>query len=136
MAPSDSGGQRPVWPARVSSHVVSSARKAVERLADERAPVSARLGRMDEDMTELFAASRDANADDEHDQEVRRSPTRSQLSAMIRLTNCDGPRPKGADSRRHRAPLRETPCGGSLRFEPFRRPLIDMRRSLGRVRAS
>ncbi|MEP6651079.1 MAG: TraR/DksA family transcriptional regulator [Lapillicoccus sp.] len=61
------------------------ASKAVERLAEERALVSARLGRMEEDMTELFAASRDANADDEHDPEGQTiAYERSQLSAMIR----------------------------------------------------
>lgn len=60
-------------------------REAFERLAGERARVSARLGQMDEDMTELFAASRDTNADDEHDPEGQTiAYERSQLSAMIR----------------------------------------------------
>jgi len=64
---------------------VSIAGKAFERLAEERALVSARLGRMDEDMAELFAASRDANADDEHDPEGQTiAYERSQLAAMIR----------------------------------------------------
>ena len=84
-------GQRPIGHAGQQRgphgkvRVVSIARKAFERLAEERALVSARLGRMDEDMTELFAASRDANADDEHDPEGQTiAYERSQLAAMIR----------------------------------------------------
>ncbi len=61
------------------------ARDAAQRLAEERALVSARLARMDQDMSELFAASRESNADDEHDPEGQTiAYERSQLSAMIR----------------------------------------------------
>ena len=60
-------------------------RALIERLAQERVGVSARLERLEEDMTELFAASRDANSDDEHDPEGQTiAYERSQLAAMIR----------------------------------------------------
>ena len=63
----------------------TSPEAAVARLADERAAVSAQLARMEQDLTDLFAASRDANADDEHDPEGQTiAYERSQLSAMIR----------------------------------------------------
>ncbi len=63
----------------------TSPEAAAARLADERAAVSAQLARMEQDLTELFAASRDANADDEHDPEGQTiAYERSQLSAMIR----------------------------------------------------
>jgi RNA polymerase-binding transcription factor DksA len=55
------------------------------RLAEERAVVHAQLGRLERDLSELFAASRDANADDEHDPEGQTiGYERAQLSAMIR----------------------------------------------------
>jgi RNA polymerase-binding transcription factor DksA len=56
-----------------------------ERLAEEQATVRAHLGRLEQDLSELFAASRDANADDEHDPEGQTiGYERAQLSAMIR----------------------------------------------------
>ncbi len=52
------------------------------RLAAERAAVQARLARTDEDLAALFAASRDSNADDEHDPEGQTiAYERAQLSA-------------------------------------------------------
>ena len=46
--------------------------------------MSARLAQMEQDMAELFVASRDANADDEHDPEGQTiAYERSQLAAMI-----------------------------------------------------
>lgn len=57
----------------------------IERLAQERALVSTRLERLEAEMSELFAASRDANSDDEHDPEGQTiAYERSQLAAMIR----------------------------------------------------
>ena len=64
---------------------MSNARTVSERLVEERALVSARLARLEQDMAELFAASRDTNADDEHDPEGQTiAYERSQLAAMIR----------------------------------------------------
>lgn len=55
------------------------------RLAEERASVTAQLARMEQDLTDLFAASRDTNADDEHDPEGQTiAYERSQLSSLIR----------------------------------------------------
>jgi RNA polymerase-binding transcription factor DksA len=66
---------------------VSDAAQAAARLADERALLTARLRQMDQDMAELFAASRDANADDKHDPEGQTiAYERSQLASMIRRT--------------------------------------------------
>jgi DnaK suppressor protein len=54
------------------------------RLAEERARVGDRVERMGRDLAELFAASRDSNADDEHDPEGQTiAYVRSQLTAMI-----------------------------------------------------
>ena len=54
------------------------------RLAAERAAAQARLVRTDEDLAALFAASRDSNADDEHDPEGQTiAYERSQLSSLI-----------------------------------------------------
>jgi RNA polymerase-binding transcription factor DksA len=65
---------------------VSIAPRSTERLFQERATVSDRLQRLERDMSELLAASRDANADDEHDPEGQTiGYERAQLSAMIRL---------------------------------------------------
>jgi RNA polymerase-binding transcription factor DksA len=65
--------------------VSTSPEAAATRLADERASVSAQLARMEQDLTDLFAASRDANADDEHDPEGQTiAYERSQLSSLIR----------------------------------------------------
>lgn len=59
--------------------------QAAERLAHERAAAVARVARLDADLGAMVAASRDSNADDEHDPE---GPTiayeRSQLSALRR----------------------------------------------------
>lgn len=53
------------------------------RLMDERAAVVARLERLLEDMSALIAASRDSNADDEHDPEGQTiAYERSQLAAV------------------------------------------------------
>jgi DnaK suppressor protein len=52
------------------------------RLAAERAAAQARLVRTDEDLAALFAASRDSNADDEHDPEGQTiAYERAQLAA-------------------------------------------------------
>jgi RNA polymerase-binding transcription factor DksA len=52
------------------------------RLEAERAAVWARLARTDEDLTALFAASLDSNADDEHDPEGQTiAYERAQLTA-------------------------------------------------------
>ena len=57
------------------------------RLHDERAALRARLARLDGDMAALFAASRDSNADDEHDPEGQTiAYERSQLSAVADRT--------------------------------------------------
>jgi RNA polymerase-binding transcription factor DksA len=67
-----------------SSEVSTSPEAVAARLADEAATVSAQLARMEQDLTDLFAASRDDNADDEHDPEGQTiAYERSQLSAMI-----------------------------------------------------
>lgn len=53
------------------------------RLTQERAALAARLERLSEDMSALVAASRDSNADDEHDPEGQTiAYERSQLSAV------------------------------------------------------
>ena len=53
------------------------------RLHDERADLRDRLARLDGDLTALFEASRDSNADDEHDPEGQTiAYERSQLSAV------------------------------------------------------
>ncbi len=55
------------------------------RLAAERAAAQARLARTDEDLAALFAASRDSNADDEHDPEGQTiAYERAQLTASKR----------------------------------------------------
>ena len=55
-----------------------------ERLAAERAEVRARLASMTADLEALFAASKDSNADDEHDPEGQTiAYERSQLQALI-----------------------------------------------------
>ena len=79
---------------------MSLGRQPFERLAEERALVSARLERMSEDMNELFAASRDANADDEHDPEGQTvAYERSQLAAMIRQARAHLDEIAAADAR-------------------------------------
>lgn len=56
---------------------------AAARLAEERAQVLARIAQMDGDMGSLVAASRDSNADDEHDPEGQTiAYERSQLGAL------------------------------------------------------
>jgi RNA polymerase-binding transcription factor DksA len=56
-----------------------------QRLRNDRAEVSARLARMTKDLESVFAASRDSNADDEHDPEGQTiAYERSHLSALIR----------------------------------------------------
>ena len=53
------------------------------RLIEERAALAARLERLTEDMSALVAASRDSNADDEHDPEGQTiAYERSQLAAL------------------------------------------------------
>jgi DnaK suppressor protein len=53
------------------------------RLTEERAALAARLERLAEDMSALVAASRDSNADDEHDPEGQTiAYERSQLAAV------------------------------------------------------
>ena len=53
------------------------------RLDEERAVLTARVSRLAEDMAALIAASRDSNADDEHDPEGQTiAYERSQLSAV------------------------------------------------------
>lgn len=53
------------------------------RLDDERAVLTARVARLADDMAALIAASRDSNADDEHDPEGQTiAYERSQLSAV------------------------------------------------------
>ena len=55
-----------------------------ERLAAEKAEVRARLASMRADLEALFAASKDSNADDEHDPEGQTiAYERSQLQALI-----------------------------------------------------
>ena len=61
----------------------TSQEAAAARLVEERASVTAQLARMEQDLTDLFAASRDTNADDEHDPEGQTiAYERSQLSAL------------------------------------------------------
>ncbi|HSO63574.1 MAG TPA: TraR/DksA C4-type zinc finger protein [Ornithinibacter sp.] len=56
---------------------------AAARLAEERALLLARITQMDGDMESLVAASRDSNADDEHDPEGQTiAYERSQLGAL------------------------------------------------------
>ena len=56
---------------------------AVARLHEERAALRARTAQLDDDMAALIAASRDSNADDEHDPEGQTiAYERSQLSAV------------------------------------------------------
>lgn len=56
---------------------------AAARLAEERDQVLARITQMDGDMDSLVAASRDSNADDEHDPEGQTiAYERSQLGAL------------------------------------------------------
>lgn len=43
--------------------------RVTARLTEERAALAARLERLSEDMSAVVAASRDSNADDEHDPE-------------------------------------------------------------------
>ena len=63
----------------------TSQEAAAARLVEERASVTAQLARMEQDLTDLFAASRDTNADDEHDPEGQTiAYERSQLSSLIR----------------------------------------------------
>ena len=58
---------------------------AAARLREERAVLIARLARSAEDMGALVAASRDSNADDEHDPEGQTvAYERSQLAALTR----------------------------------------------------
>ncbi len=55
------------------------------RLTAEREGVLARLGALDADVAEVIAASRDSNADDEHDPEgATIAFERAQLSALAR----------------------------------------------------
>ena len=75
------------------------------RLEAERTAAQARLARTDEDLAALFAASRDSNADDEHDPEGQTiAYERAQLVGVGGL----GPRPpargrccRGPAGRRH-----------------------------------
>ena len=56
---------------------------AVARLHEQRTVLSARVARLADDMVGLVAASRDSNADDEHDPEGQTiAYERSQLSAV------------------------------------------------------
>ena len=56
----------------------------VARLTEERAVLATRLERLSHDMSALVAASRDSNADDEHDPEGQTiAYERSQLAALI-----------------------------------------------------
>jgi RNA polymerase-binding transcription factor DksA len=60
---------------------------AVARLLEERAALRARTAQLDDDMAALIAASRDSNADDEHDPEGQTiAYERSQLSAVTSQT--------------------------------------------------
>jgi DnaK suppressor protein len=62
----------------------SSADAVSARLRRDRDAVHARLADMTRDLESLFAASRDSNADDEHDPEGQTiAYERSQLSALI-----------------------------------------------------
>jgi DnaK suppressor protein len=57
------------------------------RLREERADLRARLARLDDDLAGLFEASRDSNADDEHDPEGQTiAYERSQLSSVADRT--------------------------------------------------
>ncbi|WP_237770181.1 TraR/DksA family transcriptional regulator [Ornithinimicrobium sp. CNJ-824] len=61
----------------------SVAEAAAHRLEAERAALQARLAQLDGDMTALFDASRDSNADDEHDPEGQTIAfERAQLAAV------------------------------------------------------
>ena len=61
-----------------------SAADVAARLEEERSALTARLARLTEDMAALFSASRDSNADDEHDPEGQTiAYERSQLAAVI-----------------------------------------------------
>ncbi|MGB7979667.1 MAG: TraR/DksA C4-type zinc finger protein [Candidatus Nanopelagicales bacterium] len=58
---------------------------AAARLHEERGVLLRHVERLDDDMTALIAASRDSNADDEHDPEGQTIAfERSQLSAVTR----------------------------------------------------
>lgn len=58
--------------------------EATVRLAEERTVVTDRLERLSDDLAALIAASRDSNADDEHDPEGQTiAHERSQLASLI-----------------------------------------------------
>jgi RNA polymerase-binding transcription factor DksA len=68
-------------------HGSSGPAAAVARLHEERAALRARTAQLDDDMAALIAASRDSNADDEHDPEGQTiAYERSQLSAVTSQT--------------------------------------------------
>ena len=59
--------------------------EAVARLHEQRRVLRVRIARLSDDMAALIAASRDSNADDEHDPEGQTIAfERSQLSAVTR----------------------------------------------------
>lgn len=63
------------------------AAQVVARLQEEGAALRAQLGRMGQDMDAFFEASRDSNADDEHDPEGQTIAfERAQLAAMTDQT--------------------------------------------------
>lgn len=56
---------------------------ASARLQEQRAAISAQISGMEQDMAAMFAASRDSNADDEHDPEGQTIAfERAQLAAL------------------------------------------------------
>ncbi len=70
------------------------------RLAAERAAVLARLERTDDDLAALMAASRDSNADDEHDPEGQTIAfERAQLSGSADLARAHLAELDAADAR-------------------------------------
>ena len=77
VEPNGGGGPGPTSP---------RAGEVAARLAAERSAVQGRLARTDEELVALMAASRDSNADDEHDPEGQTiAYERAQLSASADL---------------------------------------------------
>ncbi|MFW5468574.1 TraR/DksA family transcriptional regulator [Knoellia sp. CPCC 206435] len=76
-------GGRVITSAHDSLDASAPRKAAVRRLREERAELLARISQLDADMTAMFEASRDSNADDEHDPEGQTiAYERSQLSAL------------------------------------------------------
>ena len=74
---------RPADNDTASDNPDTASEEAVARLHEQRSVLRVRVSRLSEDMAALIAASRDSNADDEHDPEGQTiAYERSQLSAV------------------------------------------------------